>query len=286
MIKMIATGVVGLLIGAVTVGALTAQQDGAELRVIARPLEDGRTEFAIRDANGEQHLPASRFLPTRAEVERRGWVGRWLPSSPVTISSPTPAVPSPEADGADSGGQLPEIVLWARRFAEQFQEHGLSTIQAADEASAQVDQCRGSVSAMRERPEPASATFARDLDRWCQSRADFNASLRAFGVAAQSYGDGLQTAETPSGVARHSNVFIAALERLQAAGHDCEVAEYSFARAARSYARSDVSSRATEYGNALAEFATGQGENCAGIGRLATGFSGTVGEIRDLVAGG
>lgn len=281
MIKMIATGIVGLLIGAVTVGALTAQQDGAELRVIARPLEDGRTEFAIRDANGEQHLPASRFLPTRAEVERRGWVGRWLPSSPVTIGAPAPLVVAPETDGPDSVREVPPAVLGARRFADQFAELGSLRVRAVDQ-STRVAQCRDWVNALRERSAPASARFARELDRWCEAVADDEAIFRASGVAANRYADRLRTVETASDLVRYSNAFIVALERHEGSARQCETAGYSAAREARSYAGSGVERAWAQFANDVADFATRQGEGCATLGNSSGDWTGLVGEIRDL----
>ena len=59
-----------------------------EVRVAAQRLADGRTEFAVqqrRDGEewGERRLPRSRFFPVGASV------GRWLASSPLTISLPS-----------------------------------------------------------------------------------------------------------------------------------------------------------------------------------------------------
>ena len=72
----------------------TAQQEPREptvgVRIVAQRLADGRTEFALQhdpEAHtgepfnwGERLLPARRFFPTTATV------GRWLASSPLTVS--------------------------------------------------------------------------------------------------------------------------------------------------------------------------------------------------------
>ena len=54
-------------------------------RIVARRLDDGRTEFGWRPAGGARVLPRLRYFPTDAAV------GRWLNSSPV------------EVDGAEIG---------------------------------------------------------------------------------------------------------------------------------------------------------------------------------------
>lgn len=67
-----------------------AMSGTVEVRVAARRLADGRTEFALqqRDADGswgDRRLPRSRFFPARAEV------GRWLASSRLTVQLPPEA---------------------------------------------------------------------------------------------------------------------------------------------------------------------------------------------------
>ena len=79
-----------------------AGDSGLEVRVAAQLLADGRMEFALheREADGEwgeRRLSARRFFPANATV------GRWLSSSPLTVSVPgavTPggtATPTPSA---------------------------------------------------------------------------------------------------------------------------------------------------------------------------------------------
>ena len=76
-----------------TVRAVGADEErgGAEVRVAARRLGDGRTEFALEVRGhdgewGERVLPARRFFPARARLER------WLSSSALTVTVPAPTV--------------------------------------------------------------------------------------------------------------------------------------------------------------------------------------------------
>ena len=60
---------------------------GAEVRITAQRLADGRTELALlqREADGEwaeRLLPPERFVPAMAAI------GRWLSSTPLTVSLP------------------------------------------------------------------------------------------------------------------------------------------------------------------------------------------------------
>ena len=64
--------------------AAQAPDAEAEVRITARRLADGRTEFALQeraagDSWGERRLPGSRFFPASPVV------GRWLSSSPLTV---------------------------------------------------------------------------------------------------------------------------------------------------------------------------------------------------------
>ena len=77
----------------VTVGAPDMLQTdgggGVEVRITAQRLEDGRTEFAIEQREGdgwsERIAPRARFLPAAPPVDR------WLNSTPVTVGASTPA---------------------------------------------------------------------------------------------------------------------------------------------------------------------------------------------------
>jgi hypothetical protein len=62
-----------------------ATSDGADVRIIARRLSNGKIEFGIeqRQSNGSwggRQLPRARLFPVRPDV------GRWLVSSPITVS--------------------------------------------------------------------------------------------------------------------------------------------------------------------------------------------------------
>ena len=65
--------------------AQAQSEDEQAGRIVARRLDDGRTEFGWRPAGGARVLPRLRYFPTDAAV------GRWLNSSPV------------EVDGAEIG---------------------------------------------------------------------------------------------------------------------------------------------------------------------------------------
>ena len=69
--------------------------ESAEVRITAQRLADGRTEFALQEREadgewGERLLPRARFFPATVTV------GRWLVSTPLTVSLPEPeASPTP-----------------------------------------------------------------------------------------------------------------------------------------------------------------------------------------------
>ena len=58
-----------------------------EVRITAQRLQDGRTEFAIQqregDAWSDRIAPRARFLPAEPPLDR------WLVSTPVSIAAPT-----------------------------------------------------------------------------------------------------------------------------------------------------------------------------------------------------
>lgn len=88
----LATLLAAILLAVAGADAISAQGtsgDGpaVEVRVAARRLANGSTEFALqqRSADGawaERQLPRSRFFPATTGV------GRWLASSPLTVSAP------------------------------------------------------------------------------------------------------------------------------------------------------------------------------------------------------
>ncbi|MCY3952329.1 MAG: hypothetical protein OXG69_07250 [bacterium] len=114
MVVPVAVLVAALGVGGPASGA-TAQEDvvgdsavtGSDVRIVARGLGDGRTEFGLqfRSVDGEwgrTRLPERRFFPASPAV------GRWLRSSPLDLTA-TPAG-SASGDGAvpvvtDSGGE-------------------------------------------------------------------------------------------------------------------------------------------------------------------------------------
>ncbi len=77
-----------LLLGALGIEEVAHAKVGEiEVRVAARRLDDGRTEFAIQERQaggvwGERRLPRARFFPADAAVDR------WLASSPLIVSLP------------------------------------------------------------------------------------------------------------------------------------------------------------------------------------------------------
>ena len=76
--------------------------EGAEVRITAQRLADDRIEFALQEREadgqwGERLLTRARFFPATATV------GRWLVSTPLTVSLPEPAA-SP--DTAEDGGSV------------------------------------------------------------------------------------------------------------------------------------------------------------------------------------
>ena len=100
--------VLGVLAGGAISSAVVAQEaDSAagghsqRLRIEARRVEDGRTEFGLRvySAEGrweERILPARRFFPTQATT------GRWLSSAPIPLQL------------SPAGSSAPETVFWVR----------------------------------------------------------------------------------------------------------------------------------------------------------------------------
>ncbi|MCY3807565.1 MAG: hypothetical protein OXG91_13960 [bacterium] len=61
----------------------TTAEEGSEVRIAARRLDDGRIEFALQQRQGsswgQRELPRSRFFPTDAAA------GRWLSSTPLEV---------------------------------------------------------------------------------------------------------------------------------------------------------------------------------------------------------
>ena len=98
----------------------------AEVRITARRLADGRTEFALQERAaggswwGERRFPRSRFVPASPAV------GRWLSSSALTIE--VSALATHSAEGAESV----EVRIVARRLADGRTEFALQERAAGD----------------------------------------------------------------------------------------------------------------------------------------------------------
>ncbi len=107
--------IVGVALIATGYGVAQLTSVETEVRVVARPHEDGRVEFAVQQRVdgewGERIAPSSRYL-TPALIESRA--GRWLNSSPITLtvkvenSSLMQSDPAPDpVSGADGGTGSP-----------------------------------------------------------------------------------------------------------------------------------------------------------------------------------
>ena len=78
--KLFAAAAIGVVVGSVALAVVAAMGHGAEVEVQARRHGDGRVEVALKDADGQRHLPEQRFLaPDAAE-------GVWHSSTPLTIA--------------------------------------------------------------------------------------------------------------------------------------------------------------------------------------------------------
>ena len=102
----VVSGVVAL---SVSVVVATSNQ-GTEVQVAARRLDDGRVEVALqqRELDGSW---GDRLLPTRRFVPASGSEGRWLTSSPVEVALPT-VTPGPLLT-------VDEYVRWCSNLAQQ-----------------------------------------------------------------------------------------------------------------------------------------------------------------------
>ena len=82
--------ILGVALVATGYGVAQLTSVETEVRVVARPHEDGRVEFAVQQRVdgewGERIAPSSRYL-TPALIESRA--GRWLNSSPITLTVAT-----------------------------------------------------------------------------------------------------------------------------------------------------------------------------------------------------
>ena len=96
-----------------TVRAPGAADDaaGTEVRITAQRLADGRTEFALQqreadDEWSERLLPRARFFPATATV------GRWLVSTPLTVSLPELLMGTAEDGGSVASDRAALVALY------------------------------------------------------------------------------------------------------------------------------------------------------------------------------
>ena len=84
---------------------------GTEVRITAQRLADGRTEFALQEREagrpwGERLLPRGRFFPAAATV------GRWLSSTPLTVSLPEVLPHTAEEGGSVASDRAALVALY------------------------------------------------------------------------------------------------------------------------------------------------------------------------------
>ena len=117
---------IAVLLIAAAIGSTTmvvqAQSGGEiEIRITAQRLEDGRTEFAIQqregDAWSDRIAPSARFLPAESPLDR------WLSSTPVTIAAPAMLQ-------TESGGGV-EVRITAQRLEDGRTEFAIQQREGA-----------------------------------------------------------------------------------------------------------------------------------------------------------
>lgn len=101
-----ATIAVLLLVG---YGAAHVLSEDPEVRISARRLDDGRTEFALQQRTdgqwGERILPRSRMFPASPRD------GRWLNSSPLTIATEPAEIVREVGEETYAGGRIGTSVI-------------------------------------------------------------------------------------------------------------------------------------------------------------------------------
>lgn len=99
----VAIGALLAVLGAAIMSSgVAAQQADEVVRIVARKLENGKVEFALQQHRsdgswGDRRLPSKRLLPTTATV------GRWLQSTPLSVTITAPPrgeTPAPVEDEA------------------------------------------------------------------------------------------------------------------------------------------------------------------------------------------
>ena len=104
----------GMLVAFSVLGAVWATTSGdSEVRINARRLDDGRVEVGLQQRNdkgwGPRHLPQSRFLSADAET------GRWLNSTPLSVSVAEAGVAEEQSTTAPDNVAAPEEIESAAR---------------------------------------------------------------------------------------------------------------------------------------------------------------------------
>ena len=117
---MLKNAAIAVLLIAAAIGSATmvvqAQSGGEiEVRITAQRLEDGRTEFALQQREGDgwsdRIAPSARFLPAEPPLDR------WLSSTPVTVGAP-------DMLQTESGGEI-EVRITAQRLEDGRTEFAL-----------------------------------------------------------------------------------------------------------------------------------------------------------------
>lgn len=127
--------IVGVALIATGYGVAQLTSVETEVRVVVRPHEDGRVEFAVQqrvDGDwGERIAPSSRYL-TPALIESRA--GRWLNSSPVTLTVNVEDASLAQSDsdtdptaGTDEGAGSPSATNYQPVIASNYDSADRST---------------------------------------------------------------------------------------------------------------------------------------------------------------
>ena len=96
--KLFIVTAIGVIIGAAALAAVAAMGHGDEVEIQARRHSDGRVEVALKDSDGQRHLPEQRFLAPDATE------GVWHSSTPLELAG-SEAV-DPAAVGATATAQM------------------------------------------------------------------------------------------------------------------------------------------------------------------------------------
>ena len=154
-----------------------------EVRIVARRLDDGRTEFALQERDGtgwsDRILPTRRFFPAELGHDR------WLVSSPISVtvetdvpSAPTPtATPEPTLPQSAYGDTNAEVAnFWIYLWNKDFGSAG-TILTATALAFVDLDQFDLDVRARRN-----LAT-----EEYCNASAIFSGELAELGCAGPDW---------------------------------------------------------------------------------------------------